>query len=131
MSNRGRVRLIVADVDLHCDFVSAAESLLPWKLLALFDLDHVDCLCLRESRLLWKLFALPDLDHVDCLCLPGALGCLCTITAVCLWSLGCSGSCLPMYADHQLGSVSLLESRLLWKQLVVRADRQLGFVFLP
>jgi hypothetical protein len=98
MPNTVRVRLLAADVDLHCEFVSAAESLLPWPLFALSDLDYVDCLCLPVSRLPWKLLALPDLDHVDCLCLPGFR---------LLWKLP------VVYVDRRLEFVLLLESRLL------------------
>ena len=70
MSNTVRVRLLAADVDLHCEFVSAAESPLPWKLLAVHADHQVGFVFLPEARLLWKLLALPDLDHVDGFVLP-------------------------------------------------------------
>ena len=100
MSNRGRVRLIVADVDLHCEIVSAPEFLLPWKLLALSDLDHVDCLCLRESRLLWKLLAV-YVDH--------------QLGFVSLPEPRLLSRLFGVHADRQLGLVFALESRLLLK----------------
>ena len=55
MSNTVRVRLLAADVDLHCEFVSAAESPLPWKLLAVHADHQVGFVFLPEARLLWKL----------------------------------------------------------------------------
>ena len=127
MSNRGRVRLIVADVDLHCEIVSAVESRPLWKLLALSDLDHVDCLCLPESRPLWKLLALSDLEHVDCPCLResrplwkllalpdlGRVDCPCLRESRLLWKL----FALPDL-EHADG-LCLRKSRLLWNLLAL------------